>query len=87
MNKTTVGGEKLPVQDEEFRVLREDWNEYELASGVRVRVRLTAIRIARVLDGNGQPAFKGEEPHVAIKHQVLVTATGGPSPDATGEAH
>ena len=85
--ETIVGGKKLSIQDEKFSVVREDWNEYELASGVTVRVRLTVMRIARVLDKNGLPAMNGEEPHVTIKHQVMITAAGGPGSDIPLEAH
>jgi hypothetical protein len=35
MQKLKVAGKDLVVQDEQFKTVREDWNEYEMASGVR----------------------------------------------------
>ena len=82
----TVGKEECLVADEEFKTLADDWNEYETASGVKVRVRLIVNKIARLLDKDGRPVFDGQgEPRVLIQSQNIVVATGGPSSDTEDE--
>ena len=50
-------GQDYLVADEEFKIHADDWNEYETASGVKVRVRLIVNQIARVLDTDGNPVL------------------------------
>lgn len=84
----SVGGTELLVHDEEFRTIREDWSEYELASGAKVRVKLIVQKISRVLDKDGNPEFDTDgDPRVVIRHQVQIVASGGPSATQDGEAH
>ena len=71
---------------EEFKALTEDWNEYETASGVKVRVRLIVHKIARQLDEFGRPVFDEHgEPRILVQSQNIVVATGGRSADDADE--
>lgn len=52
-----VNGQDLEVIDVGFEATKpEGWNEYELADGGRVRIKMTVIRILQVLDAEGKPA-------------------------------
>ena len=82
-----VGGVEMGVQEEAFSTIREDWNEYELASGVRVRLKLVVHKIARVLGSDGKPSFTDGDPHVAVRHQVQIVTSGGHPEAQSGEAH
>jgi hypothetical protein len=85
-----VGKQDVLVADEEFKTLIEDWNEYETASGVKIRVRLIVNKILRLLHKDGRPVFDDQgEPRIAVQSQNIVITTGGPSAedDADGEVH
>ena len=52
-----VNGQELEVTDVEFDPAKpEAWNEYALADGGRVRIKLSVNRILQVLDAEGKPA-------------------------------
>ena len=73
------------LRNESFRTIREDWNEYEMASGVTVRVKTVVQKIGRVLDSDGKPQFDAEgDPHVVVRSQIQVVSSGGPAEDAEG---
>jgi hypothetical protein len=77
-----VGEQEFLV--EEFKTLTDDWNEYETASGVKVRARLIVNKIARQLDKAGRPVFDEHgEPRMLIQSQNIVVATDGLSSDAS----
>lgn len=63
------------LQNEHFDTHHEDWNEYELEGGLRVRVRVivTAIARARRQDGKLLKTEDGD-PMVRVGHSVVVTA-------------
>ena len=74
-----LGEQTISVEEEQFETIREEWNQYETASGVIVRVKLVVHKISRVLDGDGHPAFSEDgDPRIAVKHQVQIVASGGP---------
>lgn len=82
-----VGGQDYTIAGEEYKTLVDDWNEYETASGVKVRVRLIVNQIARVVDKEGKPAFDAQgEPRILIGSQNIVVATGGPKGHADDDA-
>ena len=73
--KTTEG---LNITDERFTTIREDWNEYETASGATVRVKTVVHKIGRVLDENGKPAVNSDgDPHIAVRSQIQIVTSGG----------
>ena len=44
----------------DFKVVKEDWNEYELADGTRLKVRLVLVDVLRMPDYNplGEPIYQ-----------------------------
>jgi hypothetical protein len=65
----------LDVSEEDFEIVKEDWNEYRLLDGGTIRIKTTAQRIFRVLDANGNPKV-GEDgdPEVVVRHSAQVVA-------------
>jgi len=64
------------VSEEEFKVVREEWNEYELLDGGRIRTKNSVQKIYRVLDADGKPALTPEgDPQVVISSTNQVTAS------------
>jgi len=51
-----VNGENLDVVDVEFEPAKEQWNEYSLADGGRVRIKLSVNRVLQVLNPDGSQA-------------------------------
>lgn len=52
-----VNGQDLEVVDVSFDAAKpESWNEYELADGGRIRIKLVVTRVLQVLDPDGKPA-------------------------------
>ena len=82
-----VGGETLKTREESFTSSNEGWSEYKLESGTTVRVRVTALKIFRVLDEEGNPKVLAGEPHVIVRHQVLIVASDGPELQIGKETH
>ena len=82
-----AGGETLKAREESFTSSNEEWSEYKLESGTTVRARVTVLKIFRVLDEEGNPKFLAGEPHVIVRHQVLIVASDGPEPQIVKEMH
>lgn len=73
--RVKVGDKEVDAMDMDFTVRHEEWNEYELADGGRLRVRTTVATILRVLDDNGKPAFdEAGDPVFAVRHNTQVVA-------------
>jgi hypothetical protein len=51
-----VNGDEVEVIDLDFKIRTEEWNEYDLADGGRIRVKLSVNRVMQVLDPEGKPA-------------------------------
>jgi hypothetical protein len=74
--RITVNGQEVDAVEVSFSIIHEDWNEYELADGGRVRAKLGVQRIMRVLDESGKPAMTNEgDPFVVIQSQNQVVAS------------
>ena len=57
----------------DFTIRNEEWNEYSLSDGTRVRLRTYAVRIFRVLDDDGNPSYTAEgEPELFVRHNTTV---------------
>lgn len=60
----------------DFEIAREDWNDYRLADGGRVRVKVVVSKVFRVLDAEGKPANQPNgEPFLVIRHVIQVAAS------------
>lgn len=56
-----VNGQDLEVVDIEFEPAKpEVWNEYALADGGRIRIKLSVNRVLQVLDSDGKHARTAE---------------------------
>ena len=58
MPKQIIGGKEYEVREESFEIIREDWAEYVMASGVRVRVKPQVQKLFRILDEKANPAVR-----------------------------
>ena len=83
-----VDGRTRNVREESFDADKECWNEYKLANGDKVRIKVVVHKLFRALDADGNPAFTGDgDPEIVVRHQVQVSASGGPESDPAGEVH
>jgi hypothetical protein len=74
--KVNVNGTEYDAREEEFQVINEDWSNYSLISGGRVRVMTTVQKIYQVLDADGQPLRTPDgEPVMFVKHNSQVVAS------------
>lgn len=69
-------GEERDALELDFEIGNEQWNEYKLLDGGRIRLKTTALKIFRVLDNDGKPAYASDgEPLMFIRHNTQVVAT------------
>lgn len=71
-------GRTLPVVEVDFEVVREDWNEYTLSDGTKLRVKNIVTRIFLQVDENGEVIYnENGEPNVVIngKNNLVAIAT------------
>jgi hypothetical protein len=74
--KINIDGVQYSGQEVDFKVIKEDWNEYELNDGVKVKVKTIAQKIVRVLDAQNKPAFTPDgDPHVLIRHNTQIVSS------------
>jgi hypothetical protein len=59
-----------------FEIRREDWNEYELADGGRVRVKNVVHKILRVVDDDGKQVYDANgDPVMIARNNVVISAS------------
>ena len=51
-----ANGEERDAVELDFEIQNEQWDEYKLLDGGRVRMKTSALRMFRVLDAHGDPA-------------------------------
>ena len=57
----------------DFTVKREEWNEYELSDGTKLRVKNSLVKAYLIVDNDGTPLINEDgEPQVYIRHTTLV---------------
>jgi hypothetical protein len=62
--------------EQTFETAREDWNEYVLADGGRVRLKTVVQRIYRVVDDEGKPQHdEAGDPQLIVRHGTIVSAS------------
>jgi hypothetical protein len=70
-NGQTVDGVELA-----FTIVREEWNEYALADGGRVRVRTGVHKIFQIVDAKGTPARNQDgDPEVVVRSNLEVVSS------------
>ncbi len=83
-----VDGQTRNAREEAFEIKEENWNTYVLESGTEIRVKMSVLKIMRLLDAKGRPEFTGEgDPEVLVRHQVHVVTSGGPERISEGEVN
>lgn len=77
--KMNLGGKEVLVQELDFEIGREEWNEYRLLDGGKVRVKNTVVRIFRVVDEEGHQVFNADnDPEIAVRATTQVVPIGLP---------
>ena len=73
--KMKLGDREVYVREEQFEIAREEWNEYRLLDGGRVRVKTSVFRIFRIVDESNTPQFTAEgDPELIVRHNTQVVA-------------
>lgn len=75
--KTTIRieGEAKDAIEVDFEIAREEWSEYLLVDGGRVRIKTTPLKIYRVLDEHGEPALTAEgDPFIYVRYNTQIVA-------------
>lgn len=71
-----ANGEEREAFELDFEIQNEQWDEYKLLDGGRVRMKTSAQRMFRVLDAQGNPAYTPEgDPFILVRHNTLIVAT------------
>lgn len=71
--KRQFGDKVLDVQEIDFEIKREEWNEYTLLDGGRVRVKTIVTNIYRLLDDHGKPKTNPDgSPAFMVLHNTKV---------------
>jgi hypothetical protein len=52
---TLPDGRKVLVVEVDFEIIQEDWNEYRLNDGGKLRLKTNLVRVFRIVDEQGQP--------------------------------
>jgi hypothetical protein len=73
-------GRTLPVVEVDFEVVREEWNEYTLSDGTKLRVKNVVTRIIVQVDENGEVVYnENGEPNVVINGKNNLVAIAAES--------
>ena len=69
-------GEDHDAYEMDFDILSEQWNEYQLQDGSRVRVKVSALKIYRILDTEGRPAYTSDgDPLVWVRYNTNIVSS------------
>jgi hypothetical protein len=70
-------GTQAKAQEVEFKLLHEDWSQYQLPDGTTVKLKTTVLKILQVLDGEGKPARTVEgDLFLLVNHRTDVITSG-----------
>jgi hypothetical protein len=77
MMKVKLGdGRDVNAIEVDFEIKREEWNEYELADGGRLRVKTVVHKILRVVDENGRQVYDANgDPVMIARNNVIISAS------------
>lgn len=60
-------GEKVKAEFVDFKIIKEDWNIYELEDGTRVRIRIHATNFDKALDPEtGEVMYREAKPQYGV---------------------
>ena len=64
-------GEKVKAEFLDFKIIREDWNIYELEDGTRVRIRVSSRGFVKPLDPKTEEViYRKEHPIYGVDFRV-----------------
>lgn len=74
--KITIDGVEYEGNEVDFEIVKEDWNEYRLSNGVKMRLKTSAQKMIQVVDEKGNPVLtKDGDPHVLVRHSIQVVSS------------
>jgi hypothetical protein len=74
--KVTIGGVEYEGKEVDFKIVKEEWNEYELYDGGRVRLKTSAQKIVQVFQEDGKPLLTKEgDPQIMVRHNTQVVSS------------
>lgn len=74
--KIKIEDREYSTREEEFEVVREEWNEYRLVSGGRVRMKTSVVKIFQAINDDGSPLISPDgEPVVLVRHATQISAS------------
>jgi hypothetical protein len=74
MMKVPFEGVEREAIDREFKTIREEWNEYELNDGTRIRLKAVVQNISQLVDDNGAPVMHNGELVFVVRHSAVVSS-------------
>lgn len=61
----------------DFEIVKEDWNEYILEDGTKLRIKTVLVRALRLVDDEGQPRRTPDgDPEIFVNTSITVVANG-----------
>lgn len=73
---TFPDGETRKVEEIDFEIVKEDWNEYQLADGSYLKYKSVVYKVFWVLDDAGKRTFTMEgDPHLIVRSSAQVVAS------------
>ena len=66
-------------KEEDVTTLKEEWGEYQLANGTRVRVKAVLKHLFTERTTDGDYVKVGNDLHVRLDVQLIVTTVDGPA--------
>lgn len=76
MPKVNINGKDYDAREEEFEIFREEWSEYRLLSGGRLRLKTVVQKILQVLDEDGKALMDEQgESVMFVKHGSIISST------------
>ncbi len=76
IQKVNVDGQEHSAIEQSFVIVSEQWDEYDLADGGRIRMKTTPIKIFKIVDSDGNPLYDSEgELQFFVRHTTTVTSS------------
>ena len=71
-----ANGEERDALELDFEIQKEEWDEYKLLDGGHVRLKTSALKMFRVLDTQGKPAYTPDgDPLILVRHNTQIVST------------
>ncbi len=71
-----ANGEERDAIELDFEIRKEEWDEYKLLDGGYVRLKTSALKMFRVLDTQGNPAYTPDgDPLIIVRHNTQIVST------------